>query len=382
MSPVKRLHCVLLLVTLFHCYSFCPSDLCSCNNDDEMFCSDRNLDYIPKFLPRTTDKIYSLIDLTDNAIDSLPPLAFKSLQTKSIALSRNPLIGVSPRAFNGLESVLESLDLYDSQLFVLHWGVLRNLYNLRTLNIGRNGMFALPIGLFDGLASLQDLSLSWNKLTSIKATIFRNINTLKSLNLAGNLIHDIEDESFKSLQHLHTLNLNTNQLRYINSLALSGLYSLENLQLQGNLLTEIPSSAFLYLNNMKYLNMMNNNISYISSRAFSSLNLIHKIQLGQNNILNISSDAFYGLTHLTRLELNDNRLESFGEKCILHGLVNSVRELDLRNNPVDCTCRIAWIHDLNVLGAKLLGNCRSPVAFSGISLSNINFTLCEAYECV
>ena len=373
-------HILYLSSVLMVCVWSCPSPLCTCNLNDKILCSNRRLERVPHFASRTSDKVYEELDLSQNEIESVPPNAFQAVQTKFISLSHNPLIGISPRAFHGLEDVLQKLDLYDTEIYVLHWGVLRNLHGLTELNLGRNGMFALPTGFFDGLINLQKLGLEWNKIATIKTRVFNLLN-LQTLNLLGNQITEIEPGSFENVRKLHTLNLNNNQLRHINPLSVQGLHNLENLLLEGNLLSDVPSAMFILLPSITSINLAKNNVSILPSTAFNGATNLQEILLQENNIYNISSNAFLGLSHLQKLRLDDNKLQTFGEDCILRG-VQIAREVGLRNNPVDCTCRIAWIHELNSHGIKVDGECVSPAVFSGIQLNSLNFTLCDSYKCI
>ena len=374
---------VLWLLGLMCHVSSCPTDMCSCNMNNEVHCSSRRLERVPKFTSRTSDIVYDEIDLSQNEIEYIQPYAFQAVQTRSISLSHNPLIGISPRAFHGLEHVLQKLDLYDTEIYVLHWGVLRNLHALLQLNLGRNGMFALPKGLFDGVSNLQELNLAWNRIATVTPGAFRNLFMLQSLNLMGNQITDIVPGSFENLHRLQIINLNNNQLRHINPLSVQGLYKLEKLLLEENLLSDVPSAVFtlpMQLPSLKTINLAKNNISLIAPRAFSGAATLEEILAQENNIYNISSDAFLGLPELKALRLDDNKLQTFGEDCILRGL-NRTKEVGLRSNPVDCTCRIAWIHQLKLRGTRVEGQCVSPAAFAGIQLASLNFTLCGSYKC-
>lgn len=374
---------LVVLGVLCVCVSSCPTPMCTCGSKNEVDCSSRRLERVPHFTSRTSDIVYELIDLSENAIDYVAGGAFQAVQSRAISLSHNPLIGLSPRAFQGLEHVLRTLDLYDTEIYVLHWGVLRNLHALLHLNLARNGMFALPTGLFDGLSSLQDLQLAWNKIASVTPGAFRNLRALQSLNLLGNQITDIAAGAFEKLHRLQVLNLNNNQLRHLNPLSFQGLYKLEKLLLEENLLSDVPSAVFthpLELPSLKSVNLAKNNISQLGARSFSDAVTLEEILLQENHISNISSDAFLGLEALRSVRLDDNKLQTFGEDCVLRGL-EAAQQLALRNNPVDCTCRIAWLHRLKLHGTRVEGQCVSPAAFAGVQLASINFTLCEAYKC-
>ena len=357
----------------------CPSPLCMC--EDVINCASRNLDRIPHFIAHSSKKQdYATLDLSENVIEYIPASAFEPLTIKALSLSSNPLLGISPRAFQGLENVLQRLDLFATGLQVIHWGVLRNLHLLRDLDLGHCDLFALPVGLFDGLSSLEDLSLTLNKLSSIKIGHFRNIKTLQNLNLLGNQINSIEPGSFEHLMKLQTLNLNKNLLEHINPLSFQGLHSLQNLYLEGNQLNDIPSPIFILLPTIKVINVAQNNISEILPRAFKGTADLEEIYAHGNSIHTISPEAFRDLTNLKILHMDKNRLHHFRSNCVPKGLEN-IKELSLRSNPIECTCDINWIQELYAKGTSIFGHCESPAVFSGIPLSSLNFTLCGPYSC-
>ena len=359
----------------------CPVSQCTCSKENVISCSSRSLDRVPHFHSSPYNLIFKSLDLSSNSIESLPANAFHNIKLQAISFQGNPLIGISPRAFTGLGNTMEILDMSETGVVVMHWGVLRSLRVLRHLDISSNRMFALPVGIFDGLASLKHLTLAWNKISIIKIGYFRHLTTLLNLNLAGNLITHIEPGSFENLIALEMLNLDSNQLKQINPLSLQGLGSLGSISLAENNIQEVPSAIFVLLHLMRSINLAKNNISIVYSRAFSGAIFLEHVHLNQNTIYNVPSDAFYGLTRLKTLRLDDNQLQTLGEDCILRGIEKSVLDLNLWNNPIDCTCRIAWIHRLTEKGSNVQGHCMSPQAFTGVQIAKLNFTLCQFYDC-
>ena len=68
----------------------------------------------------------------------------------------------------------------------LRAGDFAGLSGLTELDIGSNGLTALPAGIFDSLTSLTYLNLWFNDLTSLPAGIFDKTTALRRINLKGN----------------------------------------------------------------------------------------------------------------------------------------------------------------------------------------------------
>ena len=115
-------HATLLILCFcsFAWTSFCPSFLCTCIGSRSIVCSKKNLDKVPTFTDMDMDNapIYDMLDLSRNAIASIPPEAFDNIRVKHIDLSRNEISGISPRGFDGVAKTLQSLNLYNAGIKV------------------------------------------------------------------------------------------------------------------------------------------------------------------------------------------------------------------------------------------------------------------------
>jgi len=73
-------------------------------------------------------------------------------------------------------------------------------------------------------------------------------------------------------------------------------------------------------------------------------------------------------------------LENIGKNCVLEGL-DGVKEVLLQDNPLRCTCQIAWISKMIDKSVHVEGKCAEPDVFAGSSVSHLDFSLCDKVEC-
>ena len=210
--------------------------------------------------------------------------------------------------------------------------------------------------------------------------MFRELGNLEKLNLMSNRISLIERGTFEDLRQLIMLNLNNNQVHTLDPLAYSGLDNLQKLYMESNHLSLIPRSAFVRMHSLRHINLARNNLSDISSRMFVGVSKLEELFLSDNNIINIASDTFTVMPLLKVLNMGQNNIHTINKSCEKPSL-KKLQELYLANNPLECTCKIAWIHKLVLTGTKVEGKCRGPDLFRENRLMNLNFTLCDTEPC-
>lgn len=129
------------------------------------------------FFPNLID-----LDLSSNALTSLPALQMKALRTANFA--RNDI--ASSQDFKGHER-LESLDLSFNRLGSLN--SIAGLPVLTKLDVSSNVLATI-----NGLASvpvLEALRLGGNKLTDLAGS-WQELGSLRSLNISGNAVADVK----------------------------------------------------------------------------------------------------------------------------------------------------------------------------------------------
>ncbi|CAL8084279.1 unnamed protein product [Calicophoron daubneyi] len=156
---------------------------------------------------------------------------------------------------------------------------------------------------------------------------------------------------------------------YLTRANLTGLEQLEHLSIIYCNLQAIEPRTFLGMNKLRHLDLSRNALIRLDTYTFLGLQLINlylqeqrslpgsglqidkdafhgltanQINLRGNQISSISYELFSGVNSLDRLILSDNRITTIDEGFAKHFDYNN-RLLDLTGNPLECSCKLAWI---------------------------------------
>lgn len=170
---------------------------------------------------------------------------------------------------------------------------------------------------------------------------------------------------FPKLKHL---DLSRNYCSYLGPKATKYLGTVENLQLQQNFLGLVLANTskgfrlFDGLTNLKIMNLSSNIISYIPPSTFSKMTKLETLDLSVNNIdswkINVTN-----LHYLKNLNLGFNFIRSLPvslRKTLEDNQkrINDSFKIDLRNNPITCSCDekdfLIWMvkHKNNMVGFR------------------------------
>lgn len=128
-----------------------------------------------------------LLDLSHNAIQSIPPGTFSHLTNLlSLMLSHNRINRISSETFASLLK-LRALDLSHNEIQSNVWNL--SLRNLQRLDLAHNSIERLT---FDSMRRLHFVNLSHNQVHEIESGAFVNQTNLKSLNLSFNHIERVD----------------------------------------------------------------------------------------------------------------------------------------------------------------------------------------------
>ncbi|KAI8508999.1 hypothetical protein Bbelb_128470 [Branchiostoma belcheri] len=262
-----------------------------------------------------------------------------------------------------------SLSLLEANVTHVTTGALARLRNLEFLGIANNNNVpVLETGSFS-LPEARWLSLRQNKIHTIEPRAFDPSRHVTHLDLHGNDLHVVMAASFVGLTSLTSLDLGSNRIKYVTSRAFESLSSLESLSLESNDLNAVKKHWFCGLSRLETLNLAKNRITEIDQGSFHALQALRSLELSSNKLSYVHEHWLQNMTSLEKLSLADNQIIAGADES-LAGLMMTV---DLRNNPVRCTCANRWIQGLNFDNSSQ-PTCGYPSRWRGQKLSDPNVT--------
>ncbi|XP_063784101.1 toll-like receptor 13 [Pseudophryne corroboree] len=350
-------------------------------------------------VPRETfSHLSSLKQLTlaNNKLTALPDDLSQMTILERLNLSSNQLTTVYLNDTKSY-SQLKYLDLSENKIFFFHSSS-PITWSLQYLNLGQNYLFDISESFAANLRNLQDLILRTNKLSSITANTFKNLTFLKALNLIDNQIEIIYPGAFEGVENLQTLLLGSNKITRndLQSNTFRGLKSLVELQLFrnyieyesskkldvppfqilkslklltlnsqghngmrnlpvnifeglvalnkvliGNLaLSEIDKNVLLYIPQLKELDLSNNPIQTLHKSLLEPVCNLTELHLNRMKLETLDFINSLNFSKLVVLRAAGNELSTFTDKQ--HQALPSLKFLDLRSNPLYCSCDNQW----------------------------------------
>ncbi|XP_071477869.1 toll-like receptor 4 [Diadema antillarum] len=332
------------------------------------------------------------LDISGNRISFLPLDAFHcNKNLLHLKISHNEILIFHPDSFAQL-SKIQHLNLSNNMLHTFKnrpWP----MKTLLTLDISFNSLDKLPRSLFAGVPNLKVLKVSHNKITQYSPFVFAQTPHLQELYLTSE-VYSYLCEVFRNLSKLQILELSHTKLRMNSTYQFTGAVSLEELglrynnlvseslfdnktnnslfadqavlerlYLQGNSLNNMEPGTFSSLTNLKSLDISDSDIYTLKPGLFQNLTSLTTLYLRGNQIQEPSVHALYGLhslrnlffekssvrflpltlfndtPHLLKLFLFENRITTILPNTIFP---TTMRVLDLSQNPLSCTCNLAW----------------------------------------
>ena len=238
---------------------------------------------------------YSLFEIVDTQIDSIPENAFTNMCFGQIRLSNNQIKYISNSSFIKMD-YLTRLELNQNKLESID-GLISSL----------------------DVTSLAILDVSANRIRRIEAKFPPNLKSLTLLFLNNNEIEFISDFTFENLVNLGTLYLDNNKLKKISQFTLAKLVKLSALYFSGNLLEMIEDGAFNTLGNLATLTLSNNLLVDPKAAVFGNLTKVTSLKLDSNKIRGFREETFSNCKLLSSLDLSKNILN---ESFLFSGLQN------------------------------------------------------------
>ena len=323
--------------------------------------SNNQLQSVPKSLSRTTNATIpvEVLDLSDNKLSAITVRDFFYWsKLEYVSLARNKIASIEESSFQQQASTLKTLDLSRNKLKALPAGLVtravklraidvsRNLLErisatafqnstqLQTINLSYNRLRSLPEQLFQGITRLH-LNLERNRLTSLPPSIFdrSKIHGLLSIHLGRNFFEEVPIDALqKQFFHLEYLNLASNRLRAIPA-DTNILVTIKTLDLSFNPLTE--ESVHNVLSEPKKVKDLNMASTGISRIPVLETPFLRRLNLSSNKLESVNETVFQRPTLLEMLDLSNNQIVGSGA-----GLPNVwsrmifLKKLILSGNPI------------------------------------------------
>jgi len=133
------------------------------------------------------------------------------------------------------------------------------------------------------------------------------------------------------------------------------------------------------MTSIRYINLSHSDISHIHPYVFQNSENIGEIDLSSSLISNIDSNAFDGLSNVSSLNLNGNLIRLF-EKSIFQQLINSIKYINLDNNPIQCDCTLEWYLEQRSNRFKLPDVCTGPIGYECLSPNELQQSQLPCYQ--
>uniref|UniRef100_A0A3Q3GBL4 SLIT and NTRK-like family, member 2 n=1 Tax=Labrus bergylta TaxID=56723 RepID=A0A3Q3GBL4_9LABR len=201
----------------------------------------------------------------------------------------------------------------------------------------------------------------------------------KKLHLTGNYLQVIYRTDLTEYSSLELLHLGNNRIAVIQEGAFENLTNLRRLYLNGNYIESLSQSLFAGLQSLQYLYLEYNIIKDILPQTFNALHNLQLLFLN-NNLLRSLPDNVFGGTMLTRLNLRNNHFSYLPVRGVLDQL-SAFIQIDLQENPWDCTCDIVALKNwMELSSTSVVVNeitCDSPSKHAGRLLRSLrNEAIC------
>ncbi len=269
------------------------------------------------------------------------------------------------KMFKVLGSALETLKLRQTDLQKLDRINLKNLINLKYLDLSFNNLIFVSQDSFEFSLNLEYLDLSSNYLyefsvvlsklrylnldnNQINSTneVLKDYNLIEIFKMANNRLKkypsfemtEINSDNSETFLEFHLNQNQINEIKYfpfifgrliladfdsnnissIENDAFLNLRSLEYLSISNNWLTNLTENNFHFLFSLIQLNLSFNEISFIEKNSFKNLNKLKSLDLNYNKMISIENDLFFGLINLNDLYLLSQNEITFYNQSFQH----------------------------------------------------------------
>ncbi|KAI1732277.1 leucine rich repeat domain-containing protein [Ditylenchus destructor] len=356
------------------------------------------------------------LEISWNALTAIPKDGIANLKRlKSLSVTNSRITNVEPFTFLHFYSrnAIETLDLSGNQLTSLPAQSLLGLEGLRRLTLDKNQILDIPndaiqtvsnsleelwlgvnqihsIGKLPSMPKLKALSLDVNRISTISTDTFENTPNILYLHLSNNAFSEIDFRMFQRIGQLKLLSMNYNMISRLDKETFQFIPSLVRLELSNCFISSIEEDTFNSIPKIQFISLSNNKLRKLPQRVFSSLPRLIALDLSRNMISHVEDFAFSGLSSLQLLDLSNNQIERlppnilfntfYSENVSTDPTRNSVRVLNLHDNPWNCDKNIVWMiewlkknPDIQItLPGNLPTSCDKPPKLKGTPLRSVD----------
>jgi len=243
------------------------------------------------------------------------------INLKHLDLSFNNLTFISKKSFE-YNTKLEYLDLNSNSLYQFDLNIV--LSKLRYLNLENNCIESMSDVMYDYM-SIEIFKIANNQLQAYSSFEMSQVSIdvkpkFTEIYLNNNHVERIKYFSY-NFGELKVANFDSNNISFIENDAFLNCRSLEVLSISENRLKYIAANNFHYLFSLLYLNLSFNEINFIESNSTVNLNKLKSLDLSFNKLFSIENDVFFGLVNLDHLNLFSQNELTFYNRSFKH-LVN------------------------------------------------------------
>jgi Leucine-rich repeat (LRR) protein len=313
-----------------------------------------------------------VLKLRQTNLQKIDQINLKNLiNLKHLDLSFNNLSFISQDSFE-FNLNLEYLDLSSNSL--IEFSIVLN--NLKYLNLDNNQINSTNEVLKD-YYSMETFKMANNRLakypsfemSQIKS---ENVETFLEFHFNQNQINEIKYFSF-IFGKLLLANFDSNQISSIEIDAFLNCRSLESLSIAQNRLRNLTENNFHFLFSLIHLNLSFNEINFIEQKTFSNLNKLKSLDLNYNKLISIENDLFSGLRNLNDLYLLSHHEMTFYNKSFYHlpNISSIVLDEILISN-----YKCLFMHNLERDIQRTISN--KYIFYKSINLITLNFSFNES----